>query len=92
MYWVHCEKLAAAELSGAEKSGSGYTPEEIAGLRHDLQGARDSLRDIMQKMDAENVPNWVGNGAMHWARSNDLRVHYMREFFETSIYARGVMT
>ena len=47
------------------------------------------LIDFMKKMEEQGVPNWVGNGAMEWARNNDLRQHSTREFFEKSVYARN---
>ena len=88
MYWVHCEKLDSAELRQAEKPDSGYTQEEVAKLRHDVEQCSETIRDRMNEMEKLGVPNWVGNGAMAWAKDNDLRSHYMSEFFEKSRYAQ----
>lgn len=99
MYWTHCEKLDSQELQGAEKhirkcekegKTPKYTEEEINNLRHDVEEARTTLRDLMQKMDQLDVPNWVGNGAMHWAETHDLRNHYLSDFFDKSKYAKPV--
>ena len=97
MYWEHCLRLDKAELQGAEKNKRecerdggkpAYSDEEIAELRHAVEQERLSCGDFMTKMEEQGVPNWVGNGAMEWARNNDLRQHNFREFFENSIYAR----
>lgn len=87
MYWSHCQKLDTQELHIAEKEGSGYTEEEIKKLRFDVEGCDVTIRDIMNKMDELNVPNWVGNGALAFGRDNDLRNHYMSEFFESGKYS-----
>lgn len=96
MYWTHCEKLDRTELQGAEKDKRdaereggkpAYSDEEIAQLQNAVHEEELSVREFMEKMDKQNVPNWVGNGAMEWARNNDLREHSVREFFENSRYA-----
>lgn len=98
MYWEHCLRLDSAELQGAEKNKReseredrkpAYTEEEINELRHAVEQERLSCGDFMKKMEEQGVPNWVGNGAMEWARNNDLRQHSTREFFEKSVYARN---
>jgi len=93
MYWCHCEKLDSAELREAEKDRaergekSAYSDEEIQKLKHDVEQDELTIRDCMDKMEEEGVPNWVGNGAMYWATTHDLRSHYFQEFFTNSEYA-----
>lgn len=88
MYWSHCEKLDSAELRIAEKPDSKYTPEEIAELRHSVEQAQLTIRDRMDEMEKLGVPNWVGNGALAFGKDNDLRDHYMSEFFEKGKYSK----
>lgn len=88
MYWSHCEKLDSAELRIAEKPDSKYTPDEIAELRRSVEQAQFAVRDRMNEMEKLGVPNWVGNGALAFGKDNDLRVHYMSEFFEKSKYSK----
>lgn len=97
MYWTHCEKLDSAELREAEKAFKKheqtgeyckYTQEEINQLRHEVEQEHLSIGDMMNAMEKEGVPNWVGNGAMEWARNHDLREHHMSDFFEKSAYAK----
>lgn len=88
MYWSHCEKLDTAELRIAEKPDSKYTPKEIAELRRSVEQAQLTIRDRMDEMEKLGVPNWVGNGALAFGKDNDLRDHYMSEFFEKSKYSK----
>lgn len=68
---------------------------EASYIKQRLQQARDtvkedelSLRDCMTKMQDEfKIPNWIGNAAIQWAKENDLRIHYMSDFFTKSKYA-----
>lgn len=93
MYWTHCERLDRAELTAAERDRrengekSSYSDEEIQKLKRDLEQDELTIRDCMDKMEEEGVPNWVGNGAMYWATTHDLRSHYFQEFFTNSEYA-----
>lgn len=93
MYWCHCEKLDSAELREAEKDKaakgekSAYSNEEIIDLKYSVKQAHLSIGDFMTKMEQQKVPNWVGNAAMGWAITHDLRKHSFRDFFEKSIYA-----
>lgn len=97
MYWSHCENLDSTELRAAEQQKRdsereghkpAYTDAEIAELQYAVKGEKESVRDFMKKMDEQHIPNWVGNGAMEWARNNDLREHCFKEFFEKSVYAK----
>ena len=93
MYWEHCKKLDSEELRIAEKDRnnngekSKYSEQEIADLRHAVDEEQASCLDFMERMEKLGVPNWVGNGAMEWARTHDLRRYYFRDFFEDSNYA-----
>ena len=91
MYWTHCEKLDRQELAWKEKDER-FGADVIAQLRHDIKQAHLTIGDLMTKMEEQGVPNWVGNGAMEWARNNDLREHSSKEFFEKSVYAREQRT
>lgn len=88
-YWNHCERLDRAELREAEKPNSGYSIEEINRLSNDVKECELSIRDRMNEMERLGVPNWVGNAAMAFGRENDLRVHYMSEFFEKGKYSKA---
>ena len=88
MYWTHCEQLDRRELAWKEKDER-FGEDVIAQLRHDVEQAHLTIGDLMNKMEEQGVPNWVGNGAMEWARTHDLREHYMSEFFEKSQYSKG---
>ena len=93
MYWEHCKRLDSEELRAAEKDKkingkkSPYSEQDISNLRHAVEEEQASCVDFMTRMDKLNVPNWVGNGAMEWARTHDLRKHYFSDFFEKSVYA-----
>ncbi len=93
MYWCHCEKLDSAELRAAEKDRkergekSAYSDEEIQNLKHEVEQEHLSIGDFMDKMNEQDVPSWVGNGAMDWVLNHDLRKHSFQEFFENSVYA-----
>ena len=93
MYWEHCKRLDSEELRVAEKDRksngekSSYTEQDIANLRHAVEEEQASCIDFMNRMEKLNVPNWVGNGAMEWARTHDLRKYYFNDFFEKSQYA-----
>ena len=69
MYWVHCENLEESE------------PQPDV---HSLKEAQESIKDMMDCCEKLKVPNWVGNGAIQFARENDLRSHYMSEYFAKS--------
>lgn len=93
MYWSHCKKLDAERLKAAEqqlkKDGERcrISPEEIKNLRDCVDESNKSLHCAMNAMDDADVPNWVGNGAMHWATTHDLRETYLTDFFEKSKYS-----
>lgn len=99
MYWEHCLRLTNTKLRDAERSveaidkginTSGftrYTKEDVNELRNEVKQLRLELNDMMNKMDEQGVPNWVGNAVLDFGRKNDLRIVYFSEFFERSPYA-----
>lgn len=99
MYWEHCLKLDTIELKNAEKAveaiekginTSGftrYTKEDVDELRNAVKEDDLSIKDMMNEMEKQGVPNWVGNAALEFGRKNDLRVVYFSDFFEKSPYA-----
>lgn len=91
IFWKHVETLTRKEWMVARKKDSRYTEEEVRELEHTLNECELTIRDLMTKMEKNNVPNWVGNGAMYWGETHDLRQEYIRHFFTNSIYAGGTV-
>jgi hypothetical protein len=93
MYWSHCLMLDTREYEAAKGNRaargneSRYTEADLNELKHIIDNEQDTLYDLMSQMEELHVPNWVGNGAMQWAKDHDLREHYMQGFFTTSQYA-----
>jgi hypothetical protein len=99
MYWEHCLKLDNIELKNAElavraiedgTNTSGftrYTKEDVNELRNAVKQDDLSIKDMMNEMEKQGVPNWAGNAALEFGRKNDLRVVYFSDFFEKSPYA-----
>lgn len=96
MYWEHCLKLDRAELQVAEKSVkeheengtySAYTADDVKQLQYEIEQENLSVKDRMNEMEKQKVPNWVGNAAMEFGRTHDLRETYASQFFEKSQYA-----
>ncbi len=88
MYFEHCKRIDSAELARAEGvDRAKYTDAERQELQHAVNEEEASILDKMEQMEKLGVPNWVGNGAMQFGRENDLRVHYMSEFFERGKYS-----
>lgn len=98
MYWEHCLKLDNIELKNAElavraiedgTNTSGftrYTKEDVNELRNAVKQDDLSIKDMMNEMEKQGVPNWAGNAALEFGRKNDLRVVYFSDFFEKSPY------
>ena len=61
---------------------------EHDGDRDGIRQANDTIKTIMDKMEYMGVPNWVGNGAIAFAETHDLRECSARDFFTKSIYAK----
>lgn len=72
MYWTYEERMERASKNPDKKY---------------LDNADLSIRQMMNRCEELGVPNWVGNGAIEFARDNDLKAHYMSEFFTKSAYA-----
>lgn len=87
MYWTHCIKLDESELASYVGELSKEENAALTELNANLKDEKASVKDMMDECEKQGVPNWVGNGAMQFARDNDLRGHYMNEFFEKSQYA-----
>ena len=87
MYFTHCLKLDSAELAVAQHSDSRYSIDDIRSLQHSVEEDKLSLKNAMLGMEKEHIPNWVGNGAMEWAKIHDLRAHNISDFFIRSKYA-----
>lgn len=88
IYWTHCERLDRQELQSAKLPDSSYSAEAIADLENTVEQERLTLSDAMKAMEKAGVPNWVGNGAMEWARNNNLKEHHIEDFFEKSDYSK----
>ncbi len=72
IYWTHVLKLERAEKE----------PNEYAIKEADL-----SIKDMMNECEALGVPNWVGNGAIQYGETHDLRSVYIHDFFTKSQYS-----
>ena len=98
-YKLHCGHLDYEVTSEAKKAIDGLMYwthvkelESVSGNIHALNDANKSIADMMKACERLGVPNWVGNGAMQFARDNDLRKHYLSEFYEKSVYSESAMT
>lgn len=99
IYKLHCGQLDYEVTPEAKKAIDGLMYwthvkelESNGNDVHSLNSAKSNLIDMMNACERLGVPNWVGNGAMQFARDNDLRNHYLSEFYEKSIYSENAMT
>lgn len=60
---------------------------EKTGDKEGYQQAQEAMSSVFHDMEQANIPNWVGNAALEFGRTHDLRGAYMSEFFEKSKYA-----
>ena len=98
-YKLHCGQLDYEVTPEAKKAIDGLMYwthvkelESKSGNVHAFNKANQSVADMMNSCEKLGVPNWVGNGAMQFAKDNDLRNHYLSEFYEKSIYSENAMT
>lgn len=91
MYWEHYLTLDIAELQVAKESVkeheengtySAYTADDVKQLQYEIEQENLTVHDIMNIMEKQKVPNWVGNDAMAFGRTHDLRETYASQFFE----------
>ena len=68
----------AFELELARAAGDGFAEQQ----------AQDAIGSLFQEFEKLGVPNWVVNGAKAFGEKNDLRCHYLSEFYEKSVYAK----
>lgn len=93
MLWTYSERIDRQKyrlgLEDRRQRGaeSPYSDERLAELKQTIQNERESVQDFMAQMAALKVPNWVGNGAIQWARDLDLRTGSIGRFFTHSRYA-----
>ena len=91
IFHTHCRKLDSEELECAEKGENGeksrYSEKEITELSHDVEKENENIRYWMSEMEKSNIPNWLGNSALEWGRTHDLRTESLNRFFTESVFA-----
>ena len=87
IYWNWEHKLCKEEYLAAQKYREQYSDTEFAELERAYNQACETVRARMIDMDKMDIPNWVGNGALHWGETHDLRREYLGNFFTQSVYA-----
>lgn len=98
-YKLHCGRLDYEVTSEVKKAIDGLMYwthvkelEAKSGNVHAFNESNRNVSDMMNYCEKLGVPNWVGNGAMQFARENDLKEHYLSEFYEKSVYSESAMT
>ena len=64
--------------------------ERLGRIQNDADCVRESgeaIKDMCDRADKLGVPFWVQNAALNYAHQNDLRNHYLSDFYENSAYA-----
>lgn len=96
MFHSYCLAKNKKELDEIERCLSkniyvANAEERIAELIYAIKDEGSSLKDAIDDMEKNNVPNWVGSGAINFGINTDLTAHYISEFFENSQYAHGTV-
>ena len=93
IYWIYSVKINRQEYRlGVEDrrqrgSMSLYTDEKLLEIKQRIERAHEAVCDHMAQMATLKIPNWVGNGAIQWAKNLDLHANSIGGFFTLSRYA-----
>ncbi len=96
-YKLHCGQLEYEVTPDAKKAIDclmywTHVKEIESSNVHALNEADKCIGNMIKVCERLGVPNWVENGAMRFARDNDLRDHCLSEFYEKSVYSENALT
>ena len=64
-----------------------WTEKEITEISHEVEKENENIGYWMSEMEKSNIPNWLGNSALEWGRTHDLRTESLNRFFTESVFA-----